>query len=74
MFREIVIMSKKSLDFSKKTLKDERIMLVGGAGFIGHHLALALREKEADVIVVDNLHQPFLDNIVCLVECKELPY
>ena len=61
MFREIVIMSKKSLDFSKKALKDERIMLVGGAGFIGHHLALALREKEADVIVVDNLQ---INNIV----------
>lgn len=68
MFREIVIMSKKSLDFSKKTLKDERIMLVGGAGFIGHHLALALREKEADVIVVDNLQ---INNIVQILGSRD---
>lgn len=30
-------------------------MLIGGAGFIGHHLALALAEEEAEVEVVDNL-------------------
>lgn len=36
-------------------LSGQRIMLVGGAGFIGHHLALALRGHGAEVTVVDHL-------------------
>lgn len=39
----------------KVDVKDKRIALVGGAGFIGHNLALALKEHGADVHVVDNL-------------------
>jgi len=37
------------------SLKDYRIVLVGGAGFIGHNLALALKERGAQVEVVDGL-------------------
>jgi nucleoside-diphosphate-sugar epimerase len=37
-------------EFSKK-----RILLVGGAGFIGHHLALSLKRTGAEVFVVDSL-------------------
>jgi nucleoside-diphosphate-sugar epimerase len=33
----------------------KRIALIGGAGFIGHNLALALREHGADVHIVDSL-------------------
>lgn len=33
----------------------KRIALVGGAGFIGHHLALRLADKGADVHVIDGL-------------------
>ena len=36
-------------------LADERVMLVGGAGFIGHNLALALRRKNVPTLVLDNL-------------------
>ena len=36
-------------------LKDDRVMLVGGAGFIGHNLALELRELGVEVMVLDNL-------------------
>ena len=36
-------------------LKDRRILLVGGAGFIGHNLALALAKEGAKVHVVDSL-------------------
>lgn len=36
-------------------LANERILLVGGAGFIGHHLALACRAAGAQVMVADNL-------------------
>jgi nucleoside-diphosphate-sugar epimerase len=32
-----------------------RVALVGGAGFIGHHLALALHERGAEVAVIDGL-------------------
>jgi len=37
------------------TLSRRRIALVGGAGFIGHHLALKLKDLGADVFVVDSL-------------------
>jgi nucleoside-diphosphate-sugar epimerase len=36
-------------------LSGRRVSLVGGAGFIGHHLALALSRLGADVQVVDGL-------------------
>jgi nucleoside-diphosphate-sugar epimerase len=36
-------------------LKDRRIAIIGGAGFIGHNLALALKKKGAQVDVVDGL-------------------
>lgn len=36
-------------------LKGKRILLVGGAGFIGHNLALTLKACGADVHVVDGL-------------------
>ena len=55
-------------NFEKQTLKDERIMLLGGAGFIGHHLSLALREKDADVLVVDNMQ---INNIVKILGSYE---
>lgn len=35
--------------------KNRRIVLVGGAGFIGHNLALTLAEKGANVHVIDGL-------------------
>jgi nucleoside-diphosphate-sugar epimerase len=36
-------------------LKDLRIALVGGAGFIGHHLAIKLHSLGAKVIMIDGL-------------------
>lgn len=36
-------------------IKNRRIALVGGAGFIGHNLALALARQGADVSVIDSL-------------------
>ena len=36
-------------------MKSKRIMLIGGAGFIGHNLALHLKALGADVCVVDGL-------------------
>ena len=36
-------------------IRDRRIVLIGGAGFIGHNLALALRQRGAHVEVIDSL-------------------
>jgi nucleoside-diphosphate-sugar epimerase len=36
-------------------LSGRRVALIGGAGFIGHNLALALRDEGADVHVIDSL-------------------
>lgn len=41
----------------KTRLSSARIALVGGAGFIGHNLALGLRQYGAEVLIVDNLMQ-----------------
>ena len=38
-----------------ESLENKRIMLIGGAGFIGHNLALHLKTLGADVCVVDGL-------------------
>lgn len=36
-------------------LKNRRVALIGGAGFIGHNLAIALKERGVDVHIVDGL-------------------
>ena len=45
-------------------LNGHRVLLVGGAGFIGHNLALHLREHGTDVMILDNLMvNSVIDNI-----------
>ena len=39
-----------------KTLKDKNICIVGGAGFIGHNLAIYLKQRGAEVTVIDGLN------------------
>lgn len=39
----------------RERLKSERVLLVGGAGFIGHHMALALRALGVETLAMDNL-------------------
>ncbi len=36
-------------------MKNKRILLVGGCGFIGHNLALSLKKQGADPVIVDSL-------------------
>jgi nucleoside-diphosphate-sugar epimerase len=36
-------------------LVGHRVALIGGAGFIGHHMAIALAERGAEVLVIDGL-------------------
>ncbi|MEQ8442044.1 MAG: NAD(P)-dependent oxidoreductase [Alphaproteobacteria bacterium] len=48
-------MTKIPYDSLKKDLAGQRILLVGGAGFIGHNLALELARMGATVGICDNL-------------------
>ena len=36
-------------------IKDRKVVLIGGAGFIGHNLALELKAQGADVEIIDSL-------------------
>ena len=47
----------------------KKVIVTGGSGFIGHHLALGLRKKNADVIVLDNLQ---INNIVSILGNLEI--
>lgn len=50
-------------------LRGHRVMLVGGAGFIGHNLALELARLGVETMVVDNL---VVNNLVTNVEDPDL--
>lgn len=51
-------------------LARKRVMLVGGAGFIGHNLALELRRRGADVAIVDSLQ---VNNLLSLHDTTRAP-
>lgn len=40
-----------------------KVLVTGGAGFIGSHLAEALLQRDSDVVVLDDLSGGFLDNV-----------
>ena len=40
-----------------------RTVVIGGAGFIGHHLVSELLRLNKKVIVVDNLSTGFIENL-----------
>ena len=51
-------------------LQDKKVLVTGGAGFIGSHIVEELLKENAKVIVLDNLStgnfdnlEPFLDKI-----------
>ncbi len=46
------------------SMKSKKIVLIGGAGFIGHHLALKLHALGANVAIVDSLQ---VNNLVSLL-------
>lgn len=51
-------------------LKGRRVLLVGGAGFIGHNLALRLRQHEAEVAILDSLQ---VNNLLSLHDTQGAP-
>lgn len=46
-------------------MKGRRIVLIGGCGFIGHNLALCLKEMGAEVSIIDSLQ---VNNLLSFVE------
>lgn len=57
------------LEKAAASLKGERVALVGGAGFIGHNIALTLKKAGVEVMIVDNLMQ---NNIVTNVSVDNI--
>lgn len=53
-----------------KTLVGRKIILVGGAGFIGHHLAIRLKKLGAQVTVLDSL---MINNYYHYLQQKHVP-
>jgi UDP-glucose 4-epimerase len=51
-----------------------RILITGGAGFVGSHLAEALLERGDEVFVLDNLSTGSIDNIVHLKDHARFHY
>ena len=49
----------------KKSVQGQRIAIVGGAGFIGHNMALSLKKLGADVVIIDSLQ---VNNLYSLTE------
>lgn len=53
-------------------LKGKRIAIIGGAGFIGHNLALALKQRGAHVEVIDSLQ---VNNLIAVAsDTSDNPY
>ena len=50
-------------------LRDHRVLLVGGAGFIGHNLALELACQKIEVAVADNL---MINNLISNVSTNDV--
>ena len=51
-----------------------RVLITGGAGFVGSHLAEALLERGDEVFVLDNLSTGAIDNIAHLKEHPKFHY
>lgn len=48
-------------------LEERRVLVTGGAGFVGSHLTEALLDKRCEVTILDNLSDGFMENITPLL-------
>ncbi len=63
------MVEQSAISYDTVSLSGQRVILIGGAGFIGHHLALECRRKGAEVLVIDNMQ---INNIVKVVSDRSL--
>ncbi len=54
-----------------KTLVKKRVLVTGGAGFLGSHLCEQLIENDCEVLCVDNFYTGTKDNIKDLLQCQQ---
>lgn len=64
-------MTYPTLGTNDGELQGRRIALIGGDGFIGHNLALALVGRGAEVNVIDSLH---VNNLLAFASARESAY
>jgi len=57
-----------SIDQGSRSTSWQRVLITGGAGFVGSHLADALVERGCRVTVIDDLSTGRFENIQRLVE------
>lgn len=57
-----------------RDLQAKRILVTGGAGFLGSHLCKALLDQGHDVICVDNLFTGAKDNILPLLDFRRFEF
>jgi len=50
-------------------LEESKVVVTGGAGFVGSHLTESLLRKRCKVTILDNLSNGFIENISHLLNC-----
>jgi UDP-glucose 4-epimerase len=55
-------------------MKNKKIIVTGGAGFIGSNLTRYLANEDNHVVVIDNLSTGYLENIQDLIESKKIEF
>jgi UDP-glucose 4-epimerase len=58
-----LIINSKGEIFLNSFLKEKRVLVTGGAGFIGSHLTEELLKQNREVIVLDNLSSGYISNL-----------
>ena len=62
----------ENIMINTQNIKGKKIVIIGGAGFIGHNLALHLKSLEAEVSIIDGMQ---VNNFLSLVDnTDDLPH
>ena len=54
----------------RERIVNKKILITGGAGFIGYFLASSLSEENFNVVIVDNFVRGNKDNLLDKLICK----